>query len=207
MANGPAPTIGRVAGIAVHQESRGNEPSIFCQSPVLYWRLRCRFRSHGAYRLVRSSRAMRSGETVPDEYALFEAVADCWQCGRPLRNGICGWCVGTASQMPKMRHDQTHNDRVPIVRNIYGERDGKTFNPATDLHRLNAQAHRVYEFMWARDWVTLAEIARVTGDPEASISARLRDLRKPKFGAFIVDRRRRTQGTWEYKLTSGGETE
>lgn len=109
--------------------------------------------------------------------------------------------------MPKMRNDTAHAPGVPNVQKVYGERDGKTFNPATDLHRLNAQAHRVYEFMWARDWVTLAEIARVTGDPEASISARLRDLRKPKFGGFTVNRRKRTQGTWEYQLISEGETE
>ena len=142
---------------------------------------------------------------MENELALFDTVADCWQCGRPLRNGTCGWCAqnGTASPVPTLRHGSALGEDLPDVRSIYGDRDGKTYAAPHDLFRLNAQAHRVYEFMFARDWVSLQEISRVTGDPEASISARLRDLRKPKFGAFIVNRRRRTQGTWEYQLLEG----
>lgn len=52
-------------------------------------------------------------------------------------------------------------------------------------------------------WHTLPEIAAGTGDPEASISARLRDLRKPRFGSYVVDRRRRSQGLFEYRLRVG----
>jgi hypothetical protein len=40
----------------------------------------------------------------------------------------------------------------------------------------------------------------VTGFPEASISARLRDFRKEQFGKHVVERRRRSQGQWEYRL-------
>jgi hypothetical protein len=45
---------------------------------------------------------------------------------------------------------------------------------------------------------TLQEIADATGDPHASISAQLRHLRKPRFGAYAIDKRRRTPsgGTW-----------
>ncbi len=52
-------------------------------------------------------------------------------------------------------------------------------------------------------WWTLREISQHTGDPEASISARLRDLRKARFGAHTVNRRRRgdpTKGVFEYQL-------
>lgn len=53
-------------------------------------------------------------------------------------------------------------------------------------------------------WRTLSEISALTGDGEASISARLRDLRKDEFGGLNVDRRRRgdeSRGLFEYRVT------
>ena len=53
-------------------------------------------------------------------------------------------------------------------------------------------------------WVTLAELAEKTKFPPASISAQLRHLRKEKYGAWNVERRRREWATedlvWEYWL-------
>ncbi len=40
-------------------------------------------------------------------------------------------------------------------------------------------------------WLTLREIAKLTRFGEASISAQLRHLRKPMFGGFRVEKRRR----------------
>lgn len=77
---------------------------------------------------------------------------------------------------------------------------GSTFDPALDEQRLNEQTIRVYRLMIDEEWRTLSEISAVTEDPEASISARLRDLRKPDFGGFDVQRRRRSAGLWEYRL-------
>lgn len=82
-----------------------------------------------------------------------------------------------------------------------GPRDGETFDPGTDTVRLNAQMRRVADVMGDSRWRTLAELAEQTGDPEASVSARLRDFRKPRFGGFVVLRRRRQGGLWEYRLT------
>ena len=87
---------------------------------------------------------------------------------------------------------------------LEGIRDGQTFNATFDLNRLKAQAKRVYTFMADNQWHTLAEISDATHDPESSVSARLRDLRKPRFGALTVNRRRRLQGTWEYQLAPEG---
>jgi hypothetical protein len=81
--------------------------------------------------------------------------------------------------------------------------DGKTFDARFDRARLNDQTRRVYEAMKDGQWRTLGEIHRLTGDPEASISARLRDLRKEKFGGFNVQRQRRGNpkgGIWEYGI-------
>jgi len=51
---------------------------------------------------------------------------------------------------------------------------------------------------------SLAGIAHATGFPEASISARLRDFRRPKFGGYTVERRRGGfGGSHEYRLLVG----
>lgn len=89
-----------------------------------------------------------------------------------------------------------------------GDRDGVTFTPEFDRDRLNRQALDVYDTLAGNygapggQWWTLRELADFTGHPEASISARIRDLRKPRYGALTIDRRRRGEGrgTWEYRL-------
>lgn len=53
---------------------------------------------------------------------------------------------------------------------------GKTCE-AQDMPRLNEQAMRVYRVMKFLGTHTLAQLSAMTGDPEASISARLREIR------------------------------
>lgn len=84
--------------------------------------------------------------------------------------------------------------------------DGQTYDPRHDRRRLNAQAQRVWDVVTDGGWHTLAEVSARTGDPEASVSARLRDFRKEQWGGHEVERRRRLGtllepgGTWEYRL-------
>ena len=83
--------------------------------------------------------------------------------------------------------------------------DGETFEPRLDLARLGGQMKRVYLVMADGAWRTLEEISVVIGAPEASISARLRDLRKERFGSHTIERRRRgeaSKGLFEYRLAS-----
>lgn len=91
---------------------------------------------------------------------------------------------------------------TPVLRATRGYRHGDAgFDVRTDYERLNDQSRRVYDAIWDGQWRTLREIADITGDPEASISARLRDFRKTEFGTHTVERRRRggaSAGTWEY---------
>ena len=61
---------------------------------------------------------------------------------------------------------------------------------AADCARLEGQTLRIYRLMIDGTWRTLEEIQRATGDPQASISAQLRHLRKGRFGAHIVDKQR-----------------
>lgn len=85
--------------------------------------------------------------------------------------------------------------------------DGSAYVPTFDLHRLTGQILRVYQCMNDGKWRTLDEIHTATADPQASISAQLRHLRKPRFGGHIVERRRRgnpEHGLWEYRLNLEG---
>ena len=77
---------------------------------------------------------------------------------------------------------------------------GTTFDPALDGLRLAKQSSAVHDHMRDGAWRTLAEISAATGAPEASASARLRDLRRM---GFTVDRRRRgdlARGLHEYRV-------
>lgn len=82
------------------------------------------------------------------------------------------------------------------------EHDGVTYEPGIDKARLNAQTQRVYAATKDGSWRTLRYLSDITGDPEASVSARLRDLRKDKFGGLTVERRRATSlaGTYQYRV-------
>lgn len=77
---------------------------------------------------------------------------------------------------------------------------GDTYDPDLDGKRLGRQLRAVKALMMDGRWRTLAEIEAVTGYPQASVSARLRDLRKPWAGDLPVDRRRRSAGTFEYRV-------
>ena len=53
------------------------------------------------------------------------------------------------------------------------------------------------------NWYTLEDIETETGDPQASISAQLRHLRKVRFGGHTIEKRRKgseKSGLWEYRL-------
>ena len=77
---------------------------------------------------------------------------------------------------------------------------GETYDPALDGDRLRAQLARVKRLMRDGHWRTLADIAVVARGSEAGVSARLRDLRKQKFGGHTVERRRLFGGLHEYRL-------
>lgn len=78
--------------------------------------------------------------------------------------------------------------------------DGKTYDPSKDHKRLRGQLGRVHGLMRDGEWRTLRRIANGCGGSEASVSARLRDLRKPKYGSHVVERRRVSGGLYEYRL-------
>lgn len=78
--------------------------------------------------------------------------------------------------------------------------DGATYSRSRDHVRLGKQMLRVLAVLRDGEWHTLPEIAQQTGDPEASISARIRDNRKEKFGGRVVEREHVKDGLWRYRL-------
>ena len=83
--------------------------------------------------------------------------------------------------------------------------DGPDVDAVLDEGRLDRQYDAVFGLMRDGQWRTLAEISAATGAPESSVSARLRDMRKVRFGAHVVNRRRRgdgQRGLWEYQVAT-----
>tara|TARA_B100001750_G_scaffold122415_1_gene97133 strand:+ start:701 stop:997 length:297 start_codon:yes stop_codon:yes gene_type:complete len=68
--------------------------------------------------------------------------------------------------------------------------DGVTFDKQLDGQRLGTQLEQVRDVMSDGRWRSLEEISRRVGCQTQSVSARLRDLRKPKFGSYVVKRKR-----------------
>ncbi len=81
--------------------------------------------------------------------------------------------------------------------------DGTTYSHPRDGQRPASQQKRVIALMLDSKWRSLREIREETGYPEASISARLRDARKPRFGGYKVERRYVERGLWVYRLVTG----
>ena len=79
--------------------------------------------------------------------------------------------------------------------------DGSDYRPERDDARLDKQIDRVKKACRSGVPMTLAAIAKETGDPEASISAQLRHLRKEKHGSHSVDKIYVSHGLYLYKVT------
>jgi hypothetical protein len=85
---------------------------------------------------------------------------------------------------------------------------GATFCPVLDGARLTGRLGRVFRRLRTGRWFTLAGLSALCGGSEASVSARIRDLRKSEFGGHTVERRRADgdKGLWEYRLVLGSPT-
>ena len=77
---------------------------------------------------------------------------------------------------------------------------GDTYDPEKDRERLLTQLGRVRDVMFDGQWHTLAELVVKCGGSDASVSARIRDLRKKRFGAYNVESKRVRDGLWVYRL-------
>lgn len=76
--------------------------------------------------------------------------------------------------------------------------------PIEDIRRLDSQVQRVFAYLSDGQWHGLDDIASVCYGSEASISARMRDLRKPEWGSHTIERERLGNGTNRYRMIANG---
>lgn len=74
---------------------------------------------------------------------------------------------------------------------------GETFDRERDGARLAEQEQRVFDAMKDGQFRGLRDISALTGDPEASVSARLRGLRKE---GHTIERKYISRGLWHYRM-------
>ena len=87
---------------------------------------------------------------------------------------------------------------------------GKTYNWQLDQYRLGTQMNNVWQYFKDGEWHYPPEleenVPHATGREDkhynwCSISARVRDFRKDRFGAHNVESKRvRDGGSWKYRL-------
>jgi hypothetical protein len=79
---------------------------------------------------------------------------------------------------------------------------GKTFDEARDGERLRGHLARVYRVMSDGQWRTLSMICELAKPgSEAGCSARIRDLRKPQFGGYLIESKPSgIDGVWSYRM-------
>ena len=78
--------------------------------------------------------------------------------------------------------------------------DGSDYVHERDSHRLTGQLKRIYVELQSGEWFTLNQLADITGDPQASISAQLRNLRKERFGSHTIEKLHLSNGLYNYRL-------
>jgi hypothetical protein len=78
--------------------------------------------------------------------------------------------------------------------------NGSDYQPSRDDIRLTGQLLRIWNVVCDGSWLTLSQIAIRTGDPEASISAQLRHLRKERFGSHDVEKMHMGDGLYKYRV-------
>lgn len=88
---------------------------------------------------------------------------------------------------------------LPAPRHAF---DGGTYDEARDYERLKGQLQQVHATMADGRWYSLRDLALRCNGSEASVSARLRDLRKPKYGARTIERRHVTRGLFLYRMVA-----
>jgi hypothetical protein len=87
-----------------------------------------------------------------------------------------------------------------MARDLAPQFDGADYQPDRDHSRLTGQIASIFAVIADRQWRTLDQLVEATGAPHASVSAQLRNLRKPRFGKHTIERRHIANGLYEYRL-------
>ena len=65
---------------------------------------------------------------------------------------------------------------------------------------MTPQLRRVFGAISDGRFRTLEDISAITGDPPASVRIQILHLKEPRFGGWMVEKRRRPGWVWEYRL-------
>lgn len=80
---------------------------------------------------------------------------------------------------------------------------GQTTGDPSDAPRLSGQLLAVYRAMLDGNWHTLEELAAIANGSTQSVSARLRDLRKPLGGSHTIERQKvSNSGLYRYRMVA-----
>ena len=82
------------------------------------------------------------------------------------------------------------------------EFDGVTYEPKKDFARLSGQLLRVFEVMKDGRWYGASQLCELANVSPLSITARIRDLRKGKFGSHTIERKLISGGYHEYRINA-----
>lgn len=66
--------------------------------------------------------------------------------------------------------------------------------------RLDSLRERIRECLRSGGWWTLRELETVVGGHGTGVSAKLRDLRKPRYGGHTIEAERVCAGLWRYRM-------
>lgn len=83
-----------------------------------------------------------------------------------------------------------------------GPADGDTFDSSRDEERLNTQRRRLWAVISDGQWHTAGELEEAVGANWAALSARVRDLRKPRFGGHTIESQCVRRGLWRYRYVA-----
>ena len=78
--------------------------------------------------------------------------------------------------------------------------NGSDYQQGRDSQRLGIQLSKIYNLMKDGIHRSLSQIEAATGEPQASISAQLRHLRKERFGSHTVNKNYLGEGLYTYQL-------
>lgn len=128
------------------------------------------------------------------------------------KGGVCKRCIDAADSIPAVSgdlptpcsncivQDKTCDDCLNGRPADQPNFSGPEYDPANDFNRLTRQHERIRDLMLDGNWRSVFSIHKQTGDPENSIQAQLRHLRKPRFGAYIVEKKKESDGMFLYRL-------
>jgi hypothetical protein len=119
---------------------------------------------------------------------------------RKWRNGLEPLPLAKSQKKAAQAKNASWTMRQRLPEAVMTQPDGKTYDADRDFDRLGGQLGRVFTLMKDGRWRTLEQIQSAAGGSIAAISARLRDLRKPKYGSREVERRYLHNGLFEYRL-------